>query len=259
MSHHFRIRSAALVKAGAFAGLLAILIVGTADAHVVKSFGSYSVALGWAHEPTYVGAANAVQVIVKDAKGTPVTDIPDGDLKVVVSISGQTSSSLPLNNAFDSDTGLGIPGDYEAPIAPTVPGDYTFHLTGKIHGTAVDETATSSDATFNSVVDSSTVDFPSKLPSISDIATRLDRIDARTSASPAPAAVASPATDAAGAAAQSAANAAATAASAANNAAVSAQSNATTALQVGVLVGAIGIVLGAVALFVSTRRRSGAA
>ena len=57
-----------------------------------------------------------------------------------------------------------------------MPGDYTFHLTGKIHGTLVDETATSSDATFDSVVDSSTVDFPTKLPSISDIVTRLDRI-----------------------------------------------------------------------------------
>ena len=185
MPHRLRFRSAASLMAVTSAMLLAMLIVGTAEAHVVKSFGSYSVALGWAHEPTYVGAANAVQVIVKDAKGGPVTDIPDGDLSVVVSVSGQTSSSLSLDNAFDSDTGLGIPGDYEAPIAPTVPGDYTFHLTGTIHGTAVDETATSSDATFNSVVDSSTVDFPTKLPSISDIVTRLDRIDARTSAAPA--------------------------------------------------------------------------
>jgi hypothetical protein len=247
----------------ATASLLAVLVVGTAEAHVVKSFGSYSVALGWAHEPTYVGAANAVQVIVKDAKGVPVTDIPDGDLSVVVSVSGQSSSALPLGNAFDSDTGLGIPGDYEAPIAPTVPGDYTFHLTGTIHGTAVDETTTSSDATFNSVVDSSTVDFPSKLPSISDIVTRLDRIDARASA--APAASAAPGPDAA-AAAQSAADAAGAAASqaqsaadAAGAAAASAQSSATTALQVGVLVGAIGIVLGAVALFLSIRRRPGAA
>jgi hypothetical protein len=252
MTHRLRFRSAASLTAVATASLLAMLVVGTAEAHIVKSFGSYSVALGWAHEPTYVGAANAVQVIVKDAKGAPVTDIPDGDLSVVVSVSGQTSSSLALANAFDSDTGLGIPGDYEASITPTVPGDYTFHLTGTIHGTTVDETATSSDATFSSVVDSSTVDFPTKLPSISDIVTRLDRIDARTSA--APAASAAPGQDAV-AAAQSAQSAA----DAASAAAAAAQSDASTALQVGVLVGAIGIVLGAVALFLAVRRRPGTA
>jgi hypothetical protein len=258
MAHQLRFRSAASLTAVAAASLLAMLVVGTAEAHIVKSFGSYSVALGWAHEPTYVGAANAVQVIVKDAKGAPVTDIPDGDLTVVVSVSGQSSSALSLDNAFDSDTGLGIPGDYEASITPTVPGDYTFHLTGAIHGTTVDETATSSDATFNSVVDSSTVDFPTKLPSISDIVTRLDRIDARTSAAPAPsaapAASAAPGQDAA-AAAQSAQSAA----DAASAAAAAAQSDASTALQVGVLVGAIGIVLGAVALFLAVRRRPGPA
>ena len=252
MTHRLRFRSGAPLTAVAAASLLAMLVVGTAQAHIVKSFGTYSVALGWAHEPTYVGATNAVQVIVKDAKGAPVTDIPDGDLTVVVSIAGQSSSPLPLDNAFDSDTGLGIPGDYEAPIAPTVPGDYTFHLAGTIHGTAVDETATSSDATFNSVVDSSTIDFPSKLPSIPDIVTRLDRIDARASA--APAASTAPAPDAA-AAAQSAQSAA----SAASAAATSAQADATTALQVGILVGAIGILLGAIALFVALRRRPGAA
>jgi len=252
MAHQLRFRSAASLTAVAAASLLAMLVVGTAQAHIVKSFGSYSVALGWAHEPTYVGAANAVQVIVKDAKGAPVTDIPDGDLTVVVSVSGQSSSALSLDNAFDSDTGLGIPGDYEASITPTVPGDYTFHLTGAIHGTTVDETATSSDATFNSVVDSSTVDFPTKLPSISDIVTRLDRIDARTSAAPAPSAA--PGQDAA-AAAQSAQSAA----DAASAAAAAAQSDASTALQVGVLVGAIGIVLGAVALFLAVRRRPGPA
>ena len=245
-----RLRAAGISLGAAL--LLSLVVSSAVSAHVVKQFGTYSVAMGWLDEPTYVGVENAVQVIVKDAKGAPVTDIPDGDLSVVVSVSGQTSSALSLGNAFDSDTGLGIPGDYEAPIAPTVPGDYTFHLTGAIHGTTVDETATSSDATFNSVVDSSTVDFPTKLPSISDIVTRLDRIDARTSA--APAASAAPGQDAA-AAAQSAKSAA----DAASAAAAAAQSDASTALQVGVLVGAIGIVLGAVALFLAVRRRPGPA
>jgi hypothetical protein len=242
----------AIAKALTLAACLCLLLAGNAQAHVLKTFGTYTVALGWKVEPTYVGSPNAVQVIVKDAKGNAVTDIPDGDLTVVVSIGGQSTSALPLNNAFDSDTGLGIPGDYEAAIDPTAPGDYTFHLSGKIHATTVDETATSSDSTFNSVVDSSSVDFPNKLPSVSDLATRVDRIEARASAAPssssAPTGSASPDIATLVGQAQTAANDAATTAAAAKD-------SASTALQVGILVGAVGIAIGAAALFLAVRRR----
>ncbi len=103
-----------------------------------------------------------------------------------MSIGGKTSDPLPLLNTFDPDTGLGVQGDYEAALIPTAPGDYTFHLTGSIDGTAVDETATSSDSTFNSVVDSTGIQFPNQLPALTDIITRLDRIDARLAALPSP-------------------------------------------------------------------------
>jgi hypothetical protein len=169
------------------AAVALLLIAGVADAHVVKTFGTYSVALGWVHEPTFIGEQNAVQVVIKDAAGKPVTDLNDGDLKVTVSVGGQTSDPLPLLNTYDPDTGLGIAGDYEAPIIPTAPGDYTFHLTGTIHATAVDETAVSSDSTFNSAVGATGIQFPNQLPPLTDIVTRLDRIDARL-ASPTPAA-----------------------------------------------------------------------
>ena len=151
-------------------------------AHIVKQVGPYSVAIGWVHEPTYVGQLNAVQVVIKDAKGNPVSDLSANALKVVVSTAGQQSDPMSLAPTFDEDTGLGIPGDYEAPMIPTAPGDYTFHVTGSIHATKIDETATSSDTTFDSVVDPSAVQFPSKLPAIGDIATRLERVDARVQA-----------------------------------------------------------------------------
>ena len=148
-------------------------------AHIVKQVGPYTVALGWVREPTYVGQLNAVQVVIKDAKGNPVSDLGTDDLKVVVSTAGQQSDPMSLAPTFDEDTGLGIPGDYEAPLIPTAPGDYTFHVTGTIHSTKIDETATSSDTTFNPVVDPSDVQFPSKLPALGDIATRVERVDAR--------------------------------------------------------------------------------
>ena len=109
-----RLRRVGLAVAAA--SVLAISVAATTQAHVLKDFGPYSVALGWAKEPTYVGSINAVQVVIKDKAGKAVTDLADGDLKVVVSIGGQQSAALALNNMFDPDTGLGIPGDYEAPL-----------------------------------------------------------------------------------------------------------------------------------------------
>lgn len=223
-----------------------MLISGVADAHIVKTFGPYTVALGWVHEPTYVGEQNAVQVVTKDASGKPITDLADGDLKVTVGVGGKTSDPLDLLNTFDPDTGLGVPGDYEAPIIPTAPGDYTFHLTGTIHGTAVDETATSSDSTFNSAVDATGIQFPNQLPALTDIITRLDRIDARLTASSGPSGAAP---------ASSAGPAEAAAIDAASAAAASAQTAANSALLAGAVIGAAGVIIGLAALTIAMRGR----
>ncbi len=240
-----RLRRVAI--AGALAGALIIAISATAQAHVLKDFGPYSVALGWSVEPTYVGQVNAVQVVVKDKAGKAVTDLADGDLKVVVGTGGQQSAPLELTNKFDEDTGLGIPGDYEAPLTPTAPGDYTFHLTGAIHGQAVDETATSSDSTFNSAVEATDIQFPNKLPSLTEITTSLDRINARLAASPS-------AAPSAAAPAPSADTALADAVTVAQTTATQARDSASNALTLGLLVGAIGVILGGAALVLVLRR-----
>jgi len=223
-----------------------LLVAGVADAHIVKTFGKYTVALGWVHEPTYVGEQNAVQVVIKDAAGKAITDLNDGDLKVTVAVGGQTSDPLPLLNTFDPDTGLGVAGDYEAPIIPTAPGDYTFHLTGTIDGTPVDETATSSDSTFNSAIDATGIQFPNQLPALTDIITRLDRIDARLNPSPGPSGAS---------AAASSAPVNSTAVDAADAAAASAQSAANNALLVGALIGGVGVIIGLAALTMAMRGR----
>lgn len=174
-----------LTRHGATLILAFGLVVGIAApvaAHIVKQVGPYSVALGWLREPTYVGEANAVQVVIKNSNGEPVSDLTADDLKVVVSTGGQQSDTMSLAPTFDPDTGLGTPGDYEAPLIPTAPGDYTFHVTGSIHGTAIDETATSSDTTFDSAIEPTGIQFPSKLPAVSDLTTRIERVDSRVQA-----------------------------------------------------------------------------
>jgi len=210
--------------------LLAGAAAGTASAHIVQQAGPYSVALGWLEEPAYAGTANAVQVIVKDASDNPVADLAAGDLKVVVSTGGQSTGALSLDPSFDEDTGLGTKGEYRAWLVPTIPGDYTFHLSGSIHGQAIDETATSSDTTFDPVIAPTDAQFPVKLPTIQDLATRADRVDARLSSMQ-------------------------DAATAASRDAASARDDATRALAVGAIVGGLGLIVALVALIVVFRSR----
>jgi hypothetical protein len=151
-----------------------------AFAHEVRQVGSYEMTVGWAHEPTYTGIQNAVQLFVKDAKGKPVDDLGDPPtLKVQIISGSQTSDPLELAPSFDADTGLGTHGEFDAAVIPTAPGDYTFHFTGTINGQKIDEKFTSSDKTFDTVKEPTEVEFPAKPPSVGQLATNLDRLNPR--------------------------------------------------------------------------------
>jgi hypothetical protein len=159
-----------------------VVTAGTALAHDVHTFGKMTVALGWLHEPAYVGFDNAVQVLVKDAKGNPITDISDADLTVDVSIGTATKSGIKLIPTADPDTGLGTPGEFEAHFIPTAVGKYTFHLKGTVTGQAIDETVTSGDKTFNEVTDAQVVEFPNVIPAAADLNAKLDQVTQRNQA-----------------------------------------------------------------------------
>lgn len=176
-----RRRAALLRRTIAIAGgaTLATAIVLPASAHAVKTIGPYTLAIGWANEPTYVGFANAVEVIVTDASGKPVQDLQAGALKAQVTIGSQKSDTKDLAPGFDPDTGLGTPGDYNVPLIPTVVGAYTFHITGDVHGTAVDQTITASDKTFAVVTEPSDDQFPVKLPPTAALSTKLTQTGSR--------------------------------------------------------------------------------
>jgi len=220
-------------------GAIALVLVGVgpAAAHSIQHAGPNTIAIGWKSEPTFTGVVNAVQVIVIDAAGKPVDDLGADDLKVVVSTGGQQSQSLSFDPSFDADTGLGTHGEYDAAIMPTAPGDYTFHLTGTIHDQKVDVTVTSGAETFDTVHDPTDIQFPVKLPTISDLTTRVTQIDDRVTA-----------LQGTGSTGQSAIDAA-------NAAAASAQSAADRALYVGAGLGIVGILLGAIGIGLAVRRR----
>ncbi len=175
----FRVHRLAAFLAAAY---LLMLSAGAVAAHAIEHAGAYSVALGWQHEPAYVDAQNAVQVVVTDSAGNSISDLGAEDITVVVSTGGQQTAALTFDSGFDADTGLGTPGEYDAQLVPTSPGAYTFHLKGIIHGTAIDVTETSSDTTFNAVTGTAEAEFPVKLPTLAEVATRLDRLDTRIAA-----------------------------------------------------------------------------
>ena len=215
--------------------LLTLLSSGTTSAHFPVTAGPYTIEVGWKHEPAYVGQQNAVLVIVTDADDKPVTDLPADALSVVVSTGGQQSTALPFEPAFDAAEAEGPLGEYDAAILPTAPGGYDFHITGTIHEQKVDLTVKSTD-TQEPVSGTSDIEFPTKLPSLTEIATRLDRIDARIE------------TLSAGGGNQAALDAALAAAA-------QARDDAQFALIIGSSVGFAGLLVGALAVWLTLRAR----
>jgi hypothetical protein len=196
-----------------------------AFAHEQRQVGSYQLTVGWAHEPTYVGEQNAVQLFVHDARGNPVDDLGSPPtLQVEVIFGNQTSSPLDLEASFDPDTGLGNHGEFDAAIVPTSVGNYTFHFFGSINGQKVDERFTSGPTTFNTVQDPTPIQFPSKAPTVPELATLTNRLSSRLDRATTSAAAAASKAD-----------------------------SAHTLGLVGVIIGAVGLVLGGTAVLLSRR------
>ena len=169
----------AATTAAVFAVLLGLAT--PALAHEVRKVGAYQLTVGWQHEPVYAGTENAVQIFIHDSSGAPVDDLGNPvTLKVQVIFGSKTSDYLDLGPSFDEDTGLGTHGEWDAAITPTEPGNYTFHLTGSIHGQAIDQKFTSGPETFNAVDDPATVEFPTKTPSAQQQAAAITRLQATT-------------------------------------------------------------------------------
>ena len=172
MSHRVAALALALVASATLAP--------PAFAHTGHEVGDYILEIGWLREPAFVGQPNAVQVtITRHDDGAPVTDLGDDALTVVVSTAGVVSPSLVLEPAFDAVEKTGPLGEYNAPLVPTAPGDYEFRFSGSINGTAVDLMVASGEETFDPVVASTGLEFPVKMPTLTEVGTRLDRIDGR--------------------------------------------------------------------------------
>lgn len=99
-------------------------------AHESITVGDYSLEIGWLSEPPVVGQQNAIVMNVSQGDEQPVEDI--SSLTVTISYGGQ-DKTLTLH-PLGEDT----PGQFAAPILPTVPGQYSVKLGGSLGETAVD-------------------------------------------------------------------------------------------------------------------------
>jgi hypothetical protein len=185
---HLRVSA---IAAGAVFALATTMVA--ASAHFVFTAGKYRIAVGWQSEPssgtdTYVGEQNAIQVFVdiataNEPRGIPVStlnaDCTHPDFQVTVTVGTTTSSPFCPAPAYDGDTGNGRLDEYDYPLIPTVVGTYRFHIFGAINGTAIDQTITSGPTTFDSVADSSAVEFPVPVPAVAALSTKVDAVNQR--------------------------------------------------------------------------------
>ena len=109
-----------------------LLNVQLAFAHEGITAGNYEIEVGWVTEPPIAGQQNGIVVHVlnmSSGEAQPVEDV--AALMVIISYGGQ-NKTLTLQ-PLGEDT----PGQFVAPILPTIPGQYTITLGGKLGDTDV--------------------------------------------------------------------------------------------------------------------------
>jgi hypothetical protein len=219
--------------------LLAALAAAPASAHTEKQVGKYSFVIGFGTEPAYAGQPNSLQVIIS-RDGKPATDLA-GQLEGLMAHAYYGSKAdpkldnamMPLEPHFGDD--WGTPGDYRSFFVPTQPGAYTFAVEGKLGAQKINLVVPSGPKTFGDALDPAKTALPAvKDPTTGQLAQRLDRDATRVNGTMAAAAAAQQdAEDAAGQARMLALG--------------------------GLVVGAVGLVLGGLALARSRRPAAPAA
>jgi hypothetical protein len=168
---HMGSRSIRLVVTGGLVVTMLVLLAGPAAAHEARHVGGLDLVVGFGQEPAYAGQPNSVELLLS-AGGNPVTDL--GDTLTVSVGFGDQSKDLSVEPFFEVGE-FGTPGDYRAWFIPTRAGQYSFHFTGTIRGTKIDETFTSGPKTFGDVENPTDAEFPVQDPTNGELADRIDR------------------------------------------------------------------------------------
>jgi hypothetical protein len=172
-------RSMRLIVTGGLMLTMLVLLAGPAAAHEERHVGDLDLVVGFGQEPAYAGQPNSVELLLSTG-GNPVTDL--GDTLTVSVGFGDQSKDLSVEPFFEVGE-FGTPGDYRAWFIPTRAGQYSFHFTGTIRGTKIDETFTSGPKTFGDVDNPTDAEFPVQDPTNGELSDRIDREIPRLEAS----------------------------------------------------------------------------
>jgi hypothetical protein len=153
--------------------IVPILTSARVRAHEDNRVGGVQLTVGWLDEPAYSGVPNAVQASVTSVDaGVPVAGAELSVEVILGPADGPTRSGrialLPIS-----------PGEYRAPLIPTTPGTYTFHITGSAGETEVDLRVTSGAGTFDDVQDAAAIKFPAAPGNAGDSDAKLNRVARR--------------------------------------------------------------------------------
>ena len=160
MSRYIRWFSLALAIVGC------LLLPSAAFAHEQRDVGPYQFTVGFMNEPAFAGEQNGIWLKIADkASGQAVENAADTIQAVVMK--GAASRPMELQPAF------GEKGVYTAVFYPMEAGDYTFHFSGQLGDTPIDETFTSSPDGFHAVSAASELQFPSSVPAPAELTAQL--------------------------------------------------------------------------------------
>jgi hypothetical protein len=139
--------------------------------HERRAVGPYTFVVGWIDEPAYVNSINSLDLTVTETTGAKAVEGLEKTLKADLTFGGSTTSQpLTITARF------GLPGKYSGYVLPTKPGDYTFHITGTVGTTNVDEKFESGPGRFGAIESTDPLQYPQKVVSNSDLAARLDQL-----------------------------------------------------------------------------------
>lgn len=135
---------------------LAVMSIGATLAHEQREVGEYTLTVGFIAEPVYVGSKSGLELMVT----TTTDEQPIEGLETLAATvtQGGATRDLVLSPRF------GQPGWYQSYFIPTIAGAYSFHVTGDINGTDVNETFSTGPDTFGEPQSLAAAQFPVQFP-----------------------------------------------------------------------------------------------
>lgn len=177
--------------------LALVLMVAPTLAHEHRHVGDFEITFGWRVEPAYAGMMNGPEIslaLASDGHGETssghdeeeddheeseehghadeaMIDLATLEVNLQAEVMfGDQSTTVIFRPAW------GETGHYIADLLPTLPGDYTFHVTGTIGDLVVDEIFSSADGNFSTTEPATDVMFPA-IPAVDNA--RIAALEAR--------------------------------------------------------------------------------